>query len=209
MTESNFAPAAAPEEGSANRRNLLLLGGLAAVVLAGGGYYLLAGSGSSSTPTGTTALPQRPTVQVTPSKAPTPKASTAPKAAVVPAVSVVPIGRDPFRALYVVPAVNTAAVGTAPAAGTAAPVGTAPAAAAPAPTSYKLVLTSVGTGGKSAVFNIGGKIMTAQPGSVFGPTAELKLLSLTQDAKGAWVATLQMGDSSPLDAQLGKAVYVQ
>ncbi|HUR13707.1 MAG TPA: hypothetical protein VM097_04360, partial [Mycobacteriales bacterium] len=75
-----------------------------------------------------------------------------------------------------------------------------------APTSYKLVLTKVSGG--TATFSVGGKMMLAKVGSVFGPTAELKLLDLTDTPKG-WVATIQVGDSEPVDALRGETLYVR
>ena len=79
------------------------------------------------------------------------------------------------------------------------------------PSTYKLVMTKVtGSGsGLTASFSVAGKLMVAKVGSVFGPTSEIKLLSLGQDAKGAWVATLQVGDSEPFDAAKGETLYVR
>ena len=75
-----------------------------------------------------------------------------------------------------------------------------------APKVYKLVLTKVSGG--TATFSVGGKLMLAKVGSVFGPTAELKLLDLTDTPKG-WVATIQVGDSEPVDALMGQTLYVR
>jgi hypothetical protein len=137
------------------------------------------------------------------------------------------IGRDPFKALYVAPAVTAAAPA---AAGTSTVVSTLPAATAPAPTTadgavssdttpvapvdkeYKLVLTRVyGTGtDRTGVFTIDGKQELAKIGSKFGPTNEIVLLSFQQGPKaGQWTTVLQVGDGDPFDVVSGVAAYVR
>ena len=224
-TTTEMLPAApeAPESGS--NKKVLLAGALAAAVALGGAGYFLLLSGGEDTADQSLGTPvTRTTTKVaTPRKAPVKKPAVKP--ANVPAVSKVPLGRDPFRALYLLPAVG-------PGAGTSSPTTTAPTVSSPstsgggtttpsttndtpttttAPKSYALTLKRVyGSGSqRTAEFVVGGKTMLAKVGSVFGPTSELKLLSLGQSAKGAWVATLQVGDDEPFDAALGERLYVK
>jgi hypothetical protein len=220
MTVDTFAPPAeAPvEEAGRSRRTVLVAGGAAAaLVLGGGGYFLLSG-GSDSTPESAAPISLPHAVRPA-AKAPAKPAAKKPVVK-VPATSTVPLGRDPFRALYIAPvatAVVPASTGTTgtstpttptqPAGGTTTPAQPVPAA----PTSYKLVLTRVYGSGKdlTGVFSVGGKTMLAKVGSVFGPTGELKLLSLSESPKGVWTATLQVGDSEPVDASRGETLYVR
>jgi hypothetical protein len=215
MTQTTFAPppvseAPVEESSTRSRRTVLIGGGIAAALaLAAGGYFLL--SGGSSTPSAAD-LP-RGTLGLTPKAAkPAVKPVVKPITQVPPTTSV-PIGRDPFHALYVAPAEGAAA---APAAGTGSTTTTSSTSTSTtsgststqpaAPATYKLVLTKVSAG--TATFSVGGKYMTAKIGSVFGPTAELKLLDLTDTSKG-WVATIQVGDSEPVDATKGESLYVR
>jgi hypothetical protein len=213
MTQTTFAPppvaeSAVEETAGGSRRTALIAGGaVAALALAAGGYFLL--SGGSSEPTAAD-LPRR-SVGLNPAKTVV-KPAVKPAAQVPPTTSV-PIGRDPFHALYLQP---VAAAPAAPAAGTTTTTsststgttssGSTTTTSQPAaPTTYKLVLTKVSAG--TATFTVGGKYMTARVGSVFGPTAELKLFDLTDTSKG-WVATIQVGDSEPVDAPMGSTLYV-
>ncbi len=204
MTETTMLPVASEAESSGNRRNILLLGGLAAVVLAGGGYFLLAGGSSDESTTASLPLPQHRIAA--PAKQAAAKAPA--KLSVVPVTNNLPIGRNPFKVLYVAPAAapatSTTTAGTSTTTTTTSGGSTT---AAPKPTSYALVLSSVS--GKTASFKVGGRVMAAQVGSVFGPTAELKLLSLTQSSTGKWIATIQEGDSDPIDVAQGQTVYVR
>jgi hypothetical protein len=141
----------------------------------------------------------------------------------VPVTSTVPLGRDPFHALYLQPAVANAAPVTGGSTTSTPPLSsptTSGGSSTPsqptqptstAPKSYKLVLTRVYGSGKdtTGVFSVGGRSYVAKVGSVFGPTSELKLLSLAQDAKGVWTATLVVGDSEPFDAAKGETLYVR
>jgi hypothetical protein len=217
MTQSAFAPPLdAPEveePAGASRRTALVAGGIAAAVaLAGGGYFLVSG-GSTTAPVANPVARHlnQGALAASGQKA----ASTVVPAVVkVPATSTVPLGRDPFHALYVAPVAAPAATApTAPATNTSGTAGTSTPSTttqAAAPKVYKLVLTGVSGSGSNltATFNVAGKIMVAKVGSVFGPTSELKLLSLTQNAKGVWTATIQVGDSEPVDAPKGEALYV-
>ena len=63
---------------------------------------------------------------------------------------------------------------------------------------------------RSAVFVVDGKQMIAQVGTVFGPTAEIKLVKLQEGPQDdQWTATLQVGDGDPFDVVTGEAVFVR
>ncbi|HUR51638.1 MAG TPA: hypothetical protein VMZ11_05905, partial [Mycobacteriales bacterium] len=180
MTQTMFAPPpvaeALVEEPASSRRTVLVAGGLvAALALAAGGYFLLSGGSTDPVDSG---LPLRSSgLGSTPVK-PAVKAPVVKPAGQLPPTTSVPLGRDPFHALYILPPVAAPA---APAAGTGTNTGSAPAAPTTsggttsggttttpvAPTSYKLVLTKVSGG--TATFSVGGKMMLAKVGSVFGP----------------------------------------
>lgn len=197
MTQNTFAPPVPetdglpfePESAGRSRRTLLIAGGaVAALVLGGGGYLLLSG-GSSSAPAPAPVIHfGASSGKTTPKKVLKPAVKPA---AQLPPTTSVPIGRDPFRALYLLPvaapATNTTPAG--PTATTTTTTGTTTSTGSTSgtttPTTYKLQLKSVDSSGTTPVgtFTVGGKTMVAKQGSVFGPTSELKLLSLTQDPK--------------------------
>lgn len=220
------APAEAVEAAPTDKRKLALIGGVAAVALAAGGWFLLHGSGGSSgpalgLPAGGLAKPAA--VKPATLKSVAKPAAKEKAALLVPAASTVKLGRDPFHALYIVPAAApAAAVGT----GTAAPgtstsgttgsstgtsSGTSTTPAAPVSTTYALKLVRVYGAGKdlTAVFSVAGKTQLAKAGSVFGRSQEIKLLSMQQGAKGVWTAVIQVGDGQPFDAPTGEILYVQ
>ncbi|MGB8649504.1 MAG: hypothetical protein WCD35_02460 [Mycobacteriales bacterium] len=214
MTETSTLEAAPPvaDEPTGTKRTALVAGGLAAAVaLAGGGYFLLSGGSSDPVSSGPVALPKPAAVQ--PAAKAAAKKPAAAKPATLPNTSTVRLGRDPFKALYVQPAAAPAAAttttptSTQPASTTTTPTTTP---AKPVATTYPMRLVSVyGSGaGSTAVFSVAGKQQTAKPGSVFGRTAELKLLSLQQNAKGVWTAVVQVGDGDPFDAPTGQTLYV-
>jgi hypothetical protein len=217
MTENSFLdamPAADEPSGDSNRRALVLGGSVLAVAALGfGGYTLLGGSSRTPTPTPALGLHSFGTTPVTTHAV----AKTPAKVQVVPVVSKQRIGKDPFLALYVVPAAaapsTTSPTTTVP---TSTSTNTTPTTTTTTPTVVKpvnhtLKLTRVYGSGKdqTAVFAIDGRTQLAKVGSVFGPTAELKLLNVGQDAKGHWVATLQVGDGQPFDALMGQTLYVR
>lgn len=113
MTESTFPFAAGSEpsaldEAPASRRNVIVAGAVAgALALGAAGYLLLGGAGG---PTGTVAAgvtPDFPSVAASPAS--TPAAKPVAKA---PAPTAEPLGRNPFRALYVVPITAAADTGS-------------------------------------------------------------------------------------------------
>jgi hypothetical protein len=227
MTLNTFAPPsvdeapAVQEPASTSRRTVLVAGGVAAALALGGGGYVLL-SGGSDTPADTaitSPLGTRHLVTPTVKKQAKPAVKPVVK---VPPTSTVPLGRDPFHALYLLPVVSAPTAQVAPTTTTpgttttsTGSTGSTTSNPAPptstAPKSYKLVLTRVYGSGKdmTGVFSVGGKTMVAKVGSVFGPTQEIRLFSLAQNAKGVWTATIQVGDSEPLDAVKGQAIYVQ
>lgn len=225
------APAFPEDDTAGGKRNLVALGGLGAVLVAGAAYFLVL-SGGDATEDALAIVPRTPAAAA-------PAAVASPAAVKLPVATKVQLGRNPFKALYVQPAaVAEAPAPAAPATpvavgggttivvgggGTQAPTGggtqaptsgggTAAPAPKPAVKEYKLVLTRVfGDEGSdlSAVFTIDGKQQTAKVGSVFGPTAEIKLLSLQEGPKeGRWTAVLQVGDGDPFDVVTGTKVYV-
>ncbi|MCW2600800.1 MAG: hypothetical protein JWM02_2629 [Frankiales bacterium] len=213
------APAAPDGEATTDKRKLVVIGGIIAVVLAGGGWFLLGHSGGSSGPA--MGLPAGGIAQpavVKPAGKGVVKTSkrVVKPATLVPPVSTAQLGRDPFHALYVVPAAAstpgaTTTTGSAPTgtSGGTTPTGTSTAPAQP--TTYGLKLVRVYGSGKdqTAVFSVAGKTQLAKVGSVFGRTQEVKLLSVTQGAHGGWTATIQVGDGQPFDAPTGEVLYVQ
>lgn len=201
MTQNSFeqAPAYAPEDEGGNKKALLAAGIAASLALAAGGFFLLSGGSG-----------EEETFLVPKGKLKDVAAPVVKPASVVPVVSSARLGRDPFKALYVAPVVAPKAV-TAPATTTVTPTSVSPVAPRPAaPTSHALKLTRVyGTGAdRTATFVIDGKTYLAKVGTVFGPTGQLKVLSLSQTSGGSWVATIQVGDSEPFDALLGRTLYV-
>jgi hypothetical protein len=208
--------AAFEDEPSSNRRALFLAGGVAAALVLGAGGWLLLG-GSSDSATSAVVFPPRTKHATTSSTTGTTKASKP-----LPAPYKEQLGRDPFRALYVIPV--AAAAPAAPAAGTVTtPTGTTTGTGTTGTTTgttpvtpvnkeYKLVLTRVYGAGKdtTAVFSIDGKNQVAKVGSKFGPTSEIVLLSIQQGPKaGQWTGVLQVGDGDPFDVVTGVPAFVR
>lgn len=230
------APALEESE-SGSRRNLLALGGLAALLVAGGAAFFLL-SGGEETSEDIAFVPPARTTVTTPAVA-VPKAVTLPVATNVPlgrnpfkALYVQPAAA-PADAAPTGPATAPALAGgpaivlvtpTAPTGGTSP--GSAPfpgptdGGAAPAPGTppvavqheHELVLRQVSGKGDalSAAFTIDGKPTSAKVGETFGPTSEIKLLSLQEGPKpGRWTAVLQVGDAAPFDVVIGESVRVR
>lgn len=220
MTENTFA-APAEEQSASSRKTLFIAGGAAgALVLAGGGFLLLHGGSSSDDAFGP--VPHRAHPVVSKAKAPVRQSV---KPSKLPAASAVKIGRDPFAALYIVPAAGTApaSTGTTPTTGGTTPTtgGTTTTTGGtgtttptkpttPVATHYTLKLLSVSGFGSSqtAAFSVAGKKQYARVGSVFGRTSEIKLLSFQQISKGVWSVTIQVGDDDPKDLAIGEAISV-
>ncbi|MEO6205981.1 MAG: hypothetical protein ABIO67_11460 [Mycobacteriales bacterium] len=198
----------ADEADDSNRKRLLALGGgLAALVVLGAGYLFLSGGGDSV---------DEAFVPV----ARTPRVAAAPSAAAK-ARTLAPkyteqIGRDPFKALYVVPVVAPVDV-AAPA---AAPVVLQPATttsggttsvpvAAPTTKRYTLTLNAISKPSpevRTTTWTVDGNKVTVLPAQRFGKYGELVVLAYTQDAKGVVNgAVLQVGDDTPVDVKIGES----
>lgn len=253
MSESTFpfggtAAETDETERRGTRRALLLVGGVVAtLVLVASSYLLLTGEAEEESFT----VP--PAARSVTAPAPTPRAVVA-----LPAAFDGDLGRNPFKALYVLPAgatdpqpsgggaTGTGGGATTPSLGTGAapapdaptvgqpvvppvaapvaapapapvfapppPVGAPVAPAAPTEREYALVLRSVRGEGEArrAAFTIDGTAVTAKVGDTFGPTKEIRLISLQEGpSAGQWTAVLQVGDGGPFDAVTGQAVPVR
>jgi hypothetical protein len=210
-----FAPGegAAPfddGDGDRNKRAVLVAGGVvAALVLGAGAYLFLGGSGDAEEEA---FVPTR--------RAPRPVAA-APKAPAKPAKLPVAykeqIGRDPFKALYVVPV--AAAPAAAPVA--AAPVtptttttttsgtGTSTTTVTPTTKRYTLKLVSISKPSPEVRFTtwlVDGEKKTVLPAQRFGKYGELVVLAFSKNEQGVVdKAILQVGDDSPMEVAVGES----
>lgn len=234
------APALEQESESGSRRNLVALGGLAALLVAGGAAFFLLSGGEDASEDVAFVPPARTTATApatTPAVA-APKAVALPVATNVPlgrnpfkALYVQPAAATVDAAPPAGPAAAPAPAG-APAIVLVAPTapsgGTSPGSApfpgpttggvAPAPgtppvdVEHVLVLRRVSGEGDalSAAFTIDGAATSAKVGETFGPTSEIKLLSLQEGPEpGRWTAVLQVGDADPFDVVIGESVRVR
>ena len=225
-----------PSPGS-NRRAIIAVGAAGALLLLSGGYYLLMGGSSSEPHAFVPQVQHAQAVVKTVAKNATPTSKNAVKpAAQLPALSVAPLGRDPFKPLYIQPvAAPVQAVTAAPAAPTGTtttptststtptststtptststtPTSTSTTPAKPVATTYALSLTSVYGSGSNLTgsFKVGSAQQQAKPGSVFGRTSELRLLSLQQESSGVWTAVVQVGDDQPFNLSQREVQYVR
>ena len=204
-----------PSPGS-NRRAIIAAGAAGALLLLSGGYYLLMGGSSGEPHAFVRQVQHAPAVvkSVAKNAKPTSKKAVNP-AAQLPALSVAPLGRDPFKPLYIQPVAAPAqVVTTAPAAptGTATtPTSTSTTPTNPVATTYALSLSSVYGSGSNLTgsFKVGSAQQQAKPGSVFGRTSELRLLSLQQESSGLWTAVVQVGDDQPFNLSQREVKYVR
>jgi hypothetical protein len=225
MTENTFTEAPPLEtEASQSRKPLLILGGVAgAVALGAAGFFLLHGGGSSDNTTAF--VPIRHGIVnnvVHPSK--TTHAAVKPAVKKLPVVSVARLGRDPFKALYVVPAAApagaTTPTTTTPGTTTTTPAGsttsttsgtTTPTTTATTPYTLQL-LTINGPAGtsKTFVFLVGGVRKTVIAAQKFGKYGELVTLNWVKNAKGTPIAAvIQVGDDDPVAIKIGEKLTVQ
>ncbi|MBC7680513.1 MAG: hypothetical protein H7233_16235 [Pseudorhodobacter sp.] len=230
------APAFDDEPTGDRRRNVIALGALAAVLVGGGAYFLLSGGSDTADEFAFTPAVPRPAAAASPSPQAAVKLPVATKIAigrnpfkalyVQPVVAAAAPVTDPAAPaptgggtpIVIVSPGDTPTGPTTSTPTTSRPTSASPdgpaATAAPEPAvkEYKLILKRVfGDGSNlSAVFTVDGKQMTAKVGSTFGPTAEIKLLSLQQGPKDEqWTAVLQVGDGSPFDVVTGEPVFVR
>ena len=205
------------EEASGRNRKLVLAAGgvVGALVLGLGGYFLLGSGGSTPTAFVPVARPHVVAPQGPVSKPvvkPARQLPTAYKAA---------LGRDPFKAQYVVPAVSEVpAQGAAPATVVAAPPQTTtstsstssgssvPDATAPYP--LKLVsISKTSADSRATTWLVDGEKKTVLPAQRFGHSGEIVVLAFSKNAAGAVTkAIIQVGDDSPLDVAIGERVSV-
>jgi hypothetical protein len=204
------------EESSGNRKAVLVAGGVAAaLVLGAGGWFFLGGSSSDSSLNNSSFVPAKPgAVAAAPQKVavkPAKKLPTAYKAQ---------LGRDPFKALYVVPVAAPSAAPAAPAAPTTTGTGstgsttTPPGTTTPTGTTrYTLKLVSISTPKPGEVrfftWQVAGVKKTVIPAQRFGKFGEIVVLATETDSAGKVVgAVIQVGDDSPIDVKVGESVSV-
>ena len=218
FAEGEEAAEFAEEADAGNRKAVLVAGGVAAaLVLGAGGWFLLGGSSEDAAP-----------VAFVPHKTVRPAATapkTADKAKPLPAAYKARLGRDPFKALYVVPAApaggDTAAPATTTTTGTGTtttttgtttttPTSTTPAAGS---TRYTLKLVSMTTPRPGEVryftWAVAGVKKTVIPAQRFGKFGEVVVLATdVNDAGKAVGAVIQVGDDSPIDVLVGESVSI-
>jgi hypothetical protein len=195
------------------------LANVAALVI-GAGYFLLGSGGSAADEE---FIPRAPRAA---------KAAAAPQTAVkttakkLPAAYQDQIGRDPFKALYVVPVAapaaasvptttttsSTASTGSTTTTSTGDTASTSATQAAPAPapvtTRYPLKLVSISQTNDEARFttwSVDGQKTTVLPAQRFGKYGELVVLAFSKNAQGTVdTAILQVGDDSPMEVAVGQ-----
>jgi hypothetical protein len=203
------------EDDARNRKALVIAGGVAAaLVVAAGAYFVFGGNSGSSTDTAFV-----PTHRLRP--AVTAAAPTTLKK--LPAPYKEQLGRDPFKALYVVPAVAPAAatvttpttIGTTP---TTTGTGTTPTTAGstgttiPVSTRYTLKLLAISKPSPEVRFStwsVGGTSKTVIPAQRFGKYGEIVVLAFSKNASGVVdQAIIQVGDDSPMNVKIGESISV-
>jgi hypothetical protein len=214
---------AAYDESKSNRKALMMAGGVAgALVLGAGGYFLLGGGGGDAA--STTVIPRAPRIAA--AAAPNAAAKAAVK---LPVAYTAPLGRDPFKALYVVPVEapaaattsstsstsstsTTASSSTSSTSGSSSSTGTSAPVAAPTSTRYALKLVSISKPSPEVRFttwSVDGKSTTVIPAQRFGKYGELVVLAFGKNASGVVdSAIIQVGDDSPMTVKIGATVSV-
>jgi hypothetical protein len=209
------------EEGEGNRKAVLVAGGVAAaLVVAVGGWFFLGGSGDSTA--SSAFVPNR---TVRPAVV-APKHAVAKAAKKLPTAYKAPLGRDPFKALYVVPVAAPAtttttttptATGTTPTASGTTPTSTGTGTTGtttttPTATRYTLKLVSISKPSPDVRFttwSVGGTKKVVIPAQRFGKYGELVVLAFSKNAAGVVdKAIIQVGDDSPMDVAVGESVSV-
>jgi hypothetical protein len=201
------------EDATGNRRVVLLAGVIAAALLVGAGAWFLLG-GSSSTNTAAFSPSAR-----APHVTTATKKTVVKPAAKLPAAYKAQLGRDPFRALYVVPVVaapGTTTPGTTTTTPTTTGTGTGTTPTTPgtttASTRYALKLVSISKPQPEVRFFtwlVAGQAKTVIPAQRFGKVGEIVVLAYEKNAAGTAVgAIIQVGDDSPIDVKIGETVSV-
>lgn len=197
-----------------NRKAVLVAGGVVAALVLGVGAYLFLGGNGDSEDVGFVPVKRAPRAVVTVPK-------TRPLAKKLPVAYKEQIGRDPFRALYVVPAVAAAApaaAAPAPAPVAVAPVslttsststGTGTTPTAPVTKRYTLKLVSISKPSPEVRFStwlVDGQKKTVLPAQRFGKYGELVVLAFSKNGQGVVdAAILQVGDDSPMEVKVGES----
>jgi hypothetical protein len=206
------------EDAPENKRNVLIVAVAAAVAVLFLGWFLFLRGGSDPAMTG---FPHAPRAAGVAAQKPAVKAPTTKK---LPTAYKAEIGRDPFKALYVVPvsqpASNVAPVATTP----VAPVAAAPASSGSTSSStstststttsrYALKLISISKPSGSEVqfftWSVAGKRTVVIPAQRFGKYGELVVLAYEHNAAGTVTgAVIQVGDDTPIDVSIGETISV-
>jgi hypothetical protein len=209
MTENTFTALDADGDGQSKRTVVLAAGVAGALALGAAGYFLVLGGGSSDDAAATAPIMKRNPISRSVAKAPA-KAVAKPLAK-VPQVSTVRLGRDPFKALYVVPAAAPAAAPTTAPATTTTGTTTTPGTTT-GTKSYPLTLVKVTSdpgGAKLFTFSVDGVSKTVLPAQRFGKYGELVVLTYTKNSKGAVSgAVVQVGDDNPVELPIGGKISV-
>ena len=235
MSSSPLNATAGPdgdEAGTDKRRTLVAVGALAVVALGAGGWFLLGGTGAEEPTTAAApaaAAPAAPAADAAAAVAATLPTPTdvplgrnpfkVPGTYIAPVVVASPVpdtGTGGTGTSTGGTGTGGTSTGTTPGTSTGTTPGTSPGTTPGTSTGtgeekHKLILLRVfGEGAdQSASFSIHGTEQVAKVGSIFGPTAEILLLELTEAPAGVWTATLQVGDGDPFDVVMGEPAYVR
>jgi hypothetical protein len=206
------------DEGEHNRKAVFVAGGVAAgLVLLAGGWFMFGGSGGDSA-TNLGAI--TPGVKRPAAAAPATVAKAAKK---LPTAYTARLGRDPFKALYVVPAAapvttattptgTTTTTGTSPTGTTTGTTGTTPTSTTPTAGRYTVKLVAISKPSpevRTATWTVDGAKVVVIPAQRFGKFGEIVVLAYSQNATGAVDgAIIQVGDDSPMDVRIGESVSV-
>ena len=211
------------EEPDRNRTKFLIGGGVAAaLVVAAGGYFLLGSGGSSDEEAFLAPHHAVKAVAAAPKKVATAKKLPAPYKA--------QLGRDPFKALYVVPVAavvttgtttpttttttgSTTTTGTGTGTGSTTPTTTGTGTGTtPTSTRYTLKLVSISKPSPEVRFTtwkVGTDSKTVIPAQRFGKYGEIVVLAFSKNASGVVdKAIIQVGDDSPMDVGIGESVSI-
>jgi hypothetical protein len=198
------------DEGKRNRKAMFVAGGVAAaLVVAAGGYFLLSGGGDDSV-----SLAAAPHVTVHHAAAAPAAAPAAKPVKKLPTAYTANLGRDPFKALYVVPAAAPAGQAPAPQPAAAAPAtGAGPTAGGSTGTKpYALKLVAISKPSPESRFfswTVDGTKATVLPAQRFGKYGEIVVLAYERSSTGAATgAIIQVGDDSPVDVAIGDVINV-
>jgi hypothetical protein len=209
------------EEGQRNRKALFVAGGVVVALVVAAVGYLFLGGGSDSTDAAFVAPHVARPAAVAPGKVAKPVKK-------LPAPYKQRIGRDPFKALYVLPVSTGAGPGTSTGTSTATTSGTGtttpttsttgattpttPSGTTTGSTRYTLKLVSISKPSPEVRFTtwkVGTDSKTVIPAQRFGKYGEIVVLAFSKNASGVVdKAIIQVGDDSPIDVAVGESVSV-